>query len=164
MYPLALSASIVDVTSAALVNALPVSPVSTTDSATAPFSVLSVSLFTSMKCVTATCDPSLTYVIVVFSVGSVGKSGTSYPLVGSFGSFGVNGFPFGPTGVVPGMYGTTGFSVGVPGFVGSAGVAFGYGFGFRSAPAGGVIPSGTTGTYEPSLRKIIVSSLSLSVA
>ena len=50
------------------------------------------------------------------------------------------------------MYGTTGVSVGVPGFVGSTGVAFGYGFGFRSAPAGGVIPSGTTGTYEPSLR------------
>ena len=49
------------------------------------------------------------------------------------------------------MYGTTGVSVGVPGFV-SAGVAFGYGFGFRSASAGGVMPSGTTGTYEPSLR------------
>ena len=61
------------------------------------------------------------------------------------------------------MYGTTGVSAGVPGFVGSFG-SFGYGFGVKSVFAGGVTPSGITGTYEPSLRQIIVSSLSLSVA
>ena len=66
VYPLAFNALIVSVTDCPFVKAFPVSPVSTIDCATAPFSVLSVALFTSMKCVTATCDPSLTYVIVVF--------------------------------------------------------------------------------------------------
>ena len=50
------------------------------------------------------------------------------------------------------MYGTTGVSVGVPGFVGSSLVGSSYGFGVKSASAGGVTPYGITGTYEPSLR------------
>ena len=41
------------------------------------------------------------------------------------------------------MYGTTGVSVGVPGFVGSFGL-FGYCFGVKSVFAGGVTPSGIT--------------------
>ena len=76
-------------------------------------------------------------------------------MLGSLGSFGVNGVvPSGPTGVVPGTCGITGRSV--PGLLGSVG-SFGYGrFGTFGSP------SGTFGTYEPSLLYLTVSSLSLS--
>ena len=91
--------------------------------------------------------------IVVFSVGFFGTGGTLYPPVGSFS----NGFPSGPTGVVPGISGI--FVVGVPGLDGSS--EFGY-CGFSIV--GGVNPSGTTGTYLPRALYTTFSVISLSVA
>ena len=159
VYPLAFNALIVSVTDCPFVKAFPVSPVSTIDCATAPFSVLSVALLTSMKCVTATCDPSLTYTIVVSPVGVVGAGGT-YPCFGSPSTFGFNGCPSGPTGVVPGTYGIVVVVVGSPGLDGSS-LLFGY-CGFSIV--GGVNPSGTTGTNLPKALYTTLSVISLSVA
>ena len=99
---------------------------------------------------TAFCG-SATYVISVFVPGSVGIAGGMYPCVGSFGTFGCNGVS--PIfGVYPGTYGITGTfgSVGFPGLVGSVGL-FGYGFGSKFVPSGGVTPVGGVNTHEPSL-------------
>ena len=110
-YPRAKILLIAAVTSASLVNALPVSPVSTTEGSS-PLPVVSTNF------VTAICEPSLTYKIVVSPVGVVGAGG-KYPSSLLAGFLGVNGCPSGPTGVVPGTYGIV--VVGVPGFVGSDG-------------------------------------------
>ena len=75
-----------------------------------------------------------------------------YPFSGWFGSTGSNGLS--PIfGVYPGTYGITGTfgvlgSVGSPGLVGSVGW-FGYGFGSKFVPSGGVTPVGGVNTHDP---------------
>ena len=73
-------------------------------------------------------------------LGSVGRSGTSYPSSGLFGFTGLSGVPSLSFGVNPGTYGTFGFSL--PGFVGLSGL-FGYLIGFVVCP-------GMFGTHDPS--------------
>ena len=94
----------------------------------------------------------------VFSLGTCGTGGL-YPSSGFPGVTGSNGLPVdGSNGVKPGTFGI--LVVGSPGFVGSVGW-FGY---LGSVIVGGVVPSGTTGTYLPKSLYTTLFSMSLSVS